>query len=32
MLGLKPAWSANPVRCFDALAFTATQTPAAPVK
>jgi len=28
-LGLKPAWSAIPNRCFDALAFTSTQTPAA---
>jgi erythromycin esterase len=31
-LGLKPAWSAIPNRCFDALAFTATSTAAAVAK
>ncbi|HEY5921656.1 MAG TPA: erythromycin esterase family protein [Kofleriaceae bacterium] len=31
-LGLKPAWSAIPARCFDALAFTATSTDAALVR
>lgn len=25
-LGLKPAWSTNPLRCYDALAFTATSS------
>jgi erythromycin esterase len=31
-LGLKPAWSANPVQSFDAIAFTATSSPAALAK
>jgi erythromycin esterase len=31
-LGLKPAWSANPVRCFDALVYSATSTQAGLVK